>query len=161
MPGTAKLCKVLYGRPPRPRDYLGGSDSRMLSDAADEIERLRESERLSREMLARQTDLAREAETRAMEVTQQNKLDAETVDKAMRFDLDAAGIERREMEAVELVNLRARWQEQQVEIQRLKKGLVYASEFLLEHEMCDHECADLAQFLAAYADEVARISDEK
>jgi hypothetical protein len=38
--GTGLLCQVLYGRPARPRDYLG-SDARMLHDAADEITRLR------------------------------------------------------------------------------------------------------------------------
>lgn len=39
--GTERLCHALYGRPARPRDYLGGSDARMLHDAADLIARLR------------------------------------------------------------------------------------------------------------------------
>lgn len=40
--GTARLCRTLYRRKEEPRDYIGGSDARMLHDAADEIERLRE-----------------------------------------------------------------------------------------------------------------------
>lgn len=39
--GTARLCRVLYGRKEEPRDYIGGSDARMLHDAVDEIEKLR------------------------------------------------------------------------------------------------------------------------
>lgn len=33
--GTERLCRALYGRKARARDYLGGSDARMLHDAAD------------------------------------------------------------------------------------------------------------------------------
>lgn len=40
MDGTDKLCKVLYGRDPRPADYLGGADAHMLHDAADLLENL-------------------------------------------------------------------------------------------------------------------------
>jgi len=35
--GTAKLCRILYNRKERPKDYLGGSDAKMLHDAADKI----------------------------------------------------------------------------------------------------------------------------
>jgi len=40
--GTARLCQALYGRPAQPRDYLGGSDARMLHEAADKIAALQE-----------------------------------------------------------------------------------------------------------------------
>jgi len=36
--GTGRLCLALYGRQARPRDYLGGSEARMLHDAADKLE---------------------------------------------------------------------------------------------------------------------------
>lgn len=32
--GTDKLCRAVYGREATPRDYLGGSEARMLHDAA-------------------------------------------------------------------------------------------------------------------------------
>lgn len=35
--GTERLCQALYGRKATPRDYLGGSDARMLHDAADRL----------------------------------------------------------------------------------------------------------------------------
>ncbi len=35
--GTDRLCLALYGRKARARDYLGGSDARMLHDAADRL----------------------------------------------------------------------------------------------------------------------------
>lgn len=35
--GTERLCQALYGRKATPRDYLGGSDAKMLHDAADRI----------------------------------------------------------------------------------------------------------------------------
>lgn len=35
--GTARLCRALYGRKERAADYLGGSDARMLHDAADRL----------------------------------------------------------------------------------------------------------------------------
>lgn len=38
-----RLCHELYGRPPRARDYLGGSNANVLADAADEIRRLRDA----------------------------------------------------------------------------------------------------------------------
>jgi len=31
--GIDRLCKALYGRDPRPSDYLGGSNAKMLHDA--------------------------------------------------------------------------------------------------------------------------------
>jgi hypothetical protein len=43
--GTERLCRALYGRPPQPRDYLGGSASHMLHDAADLIVRLTRPDR--------------------------------------------------------------------------------------------------------------------
>jgi hypothetical protein len=44
--GTCRLCRAVYGREPRMRDYLGGSQAHMLHDAADLIARLRaEAER--------------------------------------------------------------------------------------------------------------------
>jgi len=33
--GTERLCRALYGRDAEPADYLGGSEARMLHDAAD------------------------------------------------------------------------------------------------------------------------------
>lgn len=35
--GTERLCQALYGRKATPRDYLGGSNAKMLHDAADRI----------------------------------------------------------------------------------------------------------------------------
>lgn len=35
--GTDLLCRAVYRREARPSDYLGGSDARMLVDAAKEI----------------------------------------------------------------------------------------------------------------------------
>lgn len=35
--GTERLCQALYGRKAAPRDYIGGSDAKMLHDAADRI----------------------------------------------------------------------------------------------------------------------------
>ncbi|MFC5423692.1 hypothetical protein ACFPOB_29600 [Bosea eneae] len=35
--GTERLCRALYGRKAATRDYLGGSDARMLHDAADRL----------------------------------------------------------------------------------------------------------------------------
>lgn len=39
--GTERLCLATYGRGARARDYIGGSEARMLHDAATEIHRLR------------------------------------------------------------------------------------------------------------------------
>lgn len=41
MPGTDRLCVALYGRKAEAGDYVGGSEAKMLFDAAVEIERLR------------------------------------------------------------------------------------------------------------------------
>ena len=38
--GADRLCKALYGRKPKAKDYLGGSDAVMLYDAASKIHRL-------------------------------------------------------------------------------------------------------------------------
>lgn len=38
--GTERLCRALYDGPANPKAYLGGSDARMLHDAADTIARL-------------------------------------------------------------------------------------------------------------------------
>lgn len=38
--GTDALCTAIYGSPAEPRDYLGGSDARMLFDAVSYIESL-------------------------------------------------------------------------------------------------------------------------
>lgn len=35
--GTERLCRALYGRKASARDYVGGSDARMLHDAADRL----------------------------------------------------------------------------------------------------------------------------
>jgi len=37
--GTDRLCRALYGRQPVPKDYLGGSNARMLHEAANHITR--------------------------------------------------------------------------------------------------------------------------
>ena len=39
--GTDALCLALYGLPAEPRDYLGGSEARMLHDAAAKLVELR------------------------------------------------------------------------------------------------------------------------
>lgn len=39
--GTDRLCAAVYGRPAQVRDYLGGSQARMLHDGADRIEEMR------------------------------------------------------------------------------------------------------------------------
>jgi hypothetical protein len=39
MDGTDRLCRALYGAA-KPADYLGGSDAKMLHDAADRIAEL-------------------------------------------------------------------------------------------------------------------------
>ena len=46
MPGTDKLCLVLYGRKAEASDYVGGSEAKMLFAAAAEIERLRLENRM-------------------------------------------------------------------------------------------------------------------
>jgi vacuolar-type H+-ATPase subunit E/Vma4 len=40
--GTDKLCLALYGRLAKAADYLGGSNAKMLHDAADRIEALKQ-----------------------------------------------------------------------------------------------------------------------
>lgn len=37
MDGTDRLCHALYGRPAACNDYLGGSEAKMLHDAADAL----------------------------------------------------------------------------------------------------------------------------
>ena len=39
--GLEKLARQLYGRPPAAGEYLGGSNAKILHDAAAEIRRLR------------------------------------------------------------------------------------------------------------------------
>jgi hypothetical protein len=39
--GTDRLCMAVYGRPAKPRDYIGGANAQMLCDAADMINALR------------------------------------------------------------------------------------------------------------------------
>jgi len=39
--GTERLCQALYGRKATARDYVGGSDAKMLHDAADRIAELK------------------------------------------------------------------------------------------------------------------------
>lgn len=46
--GTDRLCKVLYGEI-KASHYLGGSQAKMLYDAADRIEELQEKLRLYQE----------------------------------------------------------------------------------------------------------------
>ena len=36
--GTERLCRAVYGRSATARDYLGGSEARMLHDAADRLD---------------------------------------------------------------------------------------------------------------------------
>lgn len=42
--GTDRLCRVLYNRRAKPQDYIGGSESPMLHDAADRLERVKAAE---------------------------------------------------------------------------------------------------------------------
>nr|BDD48123.1 hypothetical protein 39 [Balneolaceae bacterium] len=39
--GTDELCNALYGRKAKPEDYLGGSDAKMLKDAAKVVKAAR------------------------------------------------------------------------------------------------------------------------
>lgn len=39
--GTGRLCRALYGRKATARDYVGGSEAKMLHDAADRIAQLK------------------------------------------------------------------------------------------------------------------------
>ena len=39
--GTERLCQAVYGKKEEPGNYLGGSEAKMLHDAADLIEKLR------------------------------------------------------------------------------------------------------------------------
>jgi hypothetical protein len=50
--GTDLLCMALYQRKPHPKDYLGGSEAKMLYDAANEINRLKRILRTEREGIA-------------------------------------------------------------------------------------------------------------
>lgn len=43
-----RLANVLYGRPPRGRDYIGGADAHILEDAAVRIQELQEELRSRR-----------------------------------------------------------------------------------------------------------------
>lgn len=36
--GLDRLGRAVYGRPPKPGEWLGGSDARILHDAADKLE---------------------------------------------------------------------------------------------------------------------------
>jgi hypothetical protein len=40
--GTELLCRAVYGRKAKTQDYLGGSEARMLHDAANMIKRARD-----------------------------------------------------------------------------------------------------------------------
>lgn len=46
--GTERLCQAVYGRRPEARDWLGGSEARMLHAGADLIERLKLTEEAAR-----------------------------------------------------------------------------------------------------------------
>jgi hypothetical protein len=52
MDGTGRLCRALYRRTASAKDYLGGSDARMLHDAADAILAVTPGERSSQEAVA-------------------------------------------------------------------------------------------------------------
>jgi len=52
--GTERLGRAVYGRSPRPREIVGGSEAHLLHDAADEIERLRRRKHLAVQSLARE-----------------------------------------------------------------------------------------------------------
>lgn len=39
--GAERLCRALYGREPKAREYLGGSEAKMLHDAADRLEAMK------------------------------------------------------------------------------------------------------------------------
>jgi hypothetical protein len=41
MDGTERLCRTLYGRDPIASDFLGGSNAKMLHDAADKLQELK------------------------------------------------------------------------------------------------------------------------
>jgi hypothetical protein len=61
--GMERLCRAVYGRPAQPRDYLGGSEARMLRDGADLIADLRAKLEAAYARIAGQSDaLSRAAE---------------------------------------------------------------------------------------------------
>ena len=45
--GTDRLCMAVYGRPAKPRDYIGGANAQMLYDAADLVSALTPSPLMS------------------------------------------------------------------------------------------------------------------
>jgi hypothetical protein len=47
MDGVDRLCMAVYGRPAKPRDYIGGANAQMLYDAADLINALTPSPPMS------------------------------------------------------------------------------------------------------------------
>lgn len=68
--GTDKLCRALYAREATPADYLGGSEAKMLHDAAAVITRLREEVKLARKdhrRSCRQRDRERDVLSSALE----------------------------------------------------------------------------------------------
>lgn len=110
-----------------------------LRAAADAVDRLRED----RDSWRRHAELtATECKEKAKELAQKDAriatLEAENATlthKALRFDLDVAGIQRREMEAVELVEARAYITKLQAQYARVVRLLndnpnAYASDLL-------------------------------
>ena len=47
MDGVDRLCMAVYGRPAKPRDYIGGANAQMLCDAANMINALAPSPLMS------------------------------------------------------------------------------------------------------------------
>lgn len=78
--GTDRLCQALYFKSSCPSHYLGGSEARMLYDAATEIERLRDRLRCADDVVsylvifgAAPTDRLAELVSRRMEQRQRDK----------------------------------------------------------------------------------------
>ncbi len=57
--GTDNLCHALYGRAALPADYLGGSQAKMLHDAAAKLARLAQFEALAKEAAEWMREMAR------------------------------------------------------------------------------------------------------
>lgn len=55
MGGTDRLCMALYNRLPKAMDYMGGSEAKMLHDAADYIEDIKRAA-MSKEVADNDTD---------------------------------------------------------------------------------------------------------
>lgn len=73
--GTAKLCRAIYGREAKAKDYLGGSEAKMLHDAADRIATLT-AERDALVAAVRQTESVTKDKTDKQQASEWMMVDA-------------------------------------------------------------------------------------